>query len=543
MGRGLAGAVIAVIGAVYCAQGAVAAEGDTEFANTRHVYLRGESCELILHAGDADRVVFDASGWLDATCVVRDGVCRYTVDTSLLRSGDYTVRARLLRGDEAIGVARFPLTIAPAYDTERLPVWRWGGGSEPEWWMTHGFTGGFTGSVRDPYDPDSDRAASIAKSLDDAARVGFELGFYMRSISAAIIEEDEATRGLLPDGTRSKKICPLEPAVVDHAKRVTDSWLAAYGSHPGLRHVMLNSEVQPPFCVNDVAVRAAQEEIGLDARKFVNDKGWVVGQGSHAPKNGILEDANDRYRFLQWWWQRGHGTAPMQEAQNAIIKRHDPDLITWHEPYRLAPVRGSHKGLDLIATWTYGHPDIKRLCYTTYMQAAARPEGQLVQQDITLFVYGRFAIPLDESTADLSADFAGKDPYFTAGPDYAREAMWLVLSQRPDVLCFYSAGRLSPDRPGQDPYYASPATFEAIREMGDSLVKPYGPLIKACRRAEARVAVLMSAASTWFSSSARLAGYDNEQTLPFASLLMMNHVPFEVVLDDDIAEGALERYD
>ena len=28
---------------------------------------------------------------------------------------------------------------------------------------------------------------------------------------------------------------------------------------------------------------------------------------------------------------------------------------------RLAPVYGSHAGLDCVSTWTYGHPDIKRL--------------------------------------------------------------------------------------------------------------------------------------------------------------------------------------
>ncbi|MCL4694329.1 MAG: hypothetical protein KJ060_17700, partial [Candidatus Hydrogenedentes bacterium] len=289
-------------------------------------------------------------------------------------------------------------------------------------------------------------------------------------------------------------------------------------------------------------IEDAQNEIGLDIREYIDENGRPIPLPAEAIVGGVIPDDEPHYRFLQWWWQRGHGTAVVNLAQGAVVDEYRPDAITWHEPYRLAPVRNAAKGLDCIATWTYGHPDIKRLCYTTYLQAAARPEQQLVQQDITLFVYGRYAIALDESTADMSQDFSGGDPYFTAGPDYARQATWLVMSQRPDILCYYSAGALSPDNPILDPSYASPETFDAIGQTCDELVKPFGPAIRASKRVEPEVALLMSAASTWFSASPNLPGYPNEQTLPFASLLMMNHVPFDVLLDEDIAEGALVRY-
>ncbi|MFP4499538.1 MAG: hypothetical protein ACLFTT_00930 [Candidatus Hydrogenedentota bacterium] len=517
------------------------------FKNVRHVYERGAPCVLDFTAPEASAVDFDISGMLGRSVPVEDGVASYTIDTALLGSGDYIVRALPRRGNGAKEAVRFPVTIAPPHDSERLSVWRWGGGgADPAWWMQRGFTGAFYGSQRDPLTSGSSRAHSLHKVLERAGRHDFELGFYMYPLLSKKLAEQNRLLCLYPNGTRQTdkpKPYPREPEVIDHARATVASAMARFQDYPGLRHVMLHSEWQTPYCVNETAVSLAEEEAALDLREFVENRGSLAAPPADMVQDGIIADDNAHYQFRLWWWQRGHGTAVLNALLHEIVKEHNPNIVTWHEPYRLAPVHGSHTGLDCIATWTYGHPDIKRLCYTTYLQAAARPENQLVQQDISLFVYGRFVVPLDESTADLANDFAGRDPFYTAGPDYAREAMWLVLSQRPDILCFYSAGRLAPDDPENDPFYASPDTFSAIGQTCEDLVKPYGPALLKCRRVPARTAVLMSAASTWFSDSARLPGYPNEQTLPFATLLMMNHVPFEVVLDEDITRDALDRYD
>jgi len=529
---------------VSCA--ALAAE-EIAFTTTRHVYERGGPCVLAISVPGGDSVRYSVVSGVEGTVPVQDGVARLLIDTNLLRSGDYLVTVSVATEESADRTAEFPLTIAKAHDAERIPVWRWGGGgSDPAWWMQRGFTGAFLGAIRDPLkDGHGKRAQDTERLLERAARHDFELGFYFHTLDAKTLTQNEGVLSLLPDGSRQSdppKPYPLEAEVVRFTQQATDSWMKRFHDYPGLRHVMLNSEWQTPYSVNDVLVDMAQREIGLDVRDFVTGKGGLVPIGADEVKDGLIEDDNPRYRFLQWWGQRGHGTAVLDTMQHDIVKQHAPRLITWHEPYRLTPVRYSHKGLDCIGTWTYGHPDIKRLCYTTYLQAAARPEGQLVQQDITLFVYGRFAIPLDQSKADLAQDFAGGDPFFTAGPDYAREAMWIVLSQRPDILCFYSAGKLSPDKPSNDPFYTSPDTFHAIGQTCEELVQPYGPAIRRCQRVAPQVALLMSAAATWFKASSRLPGYPNEQTLPYATLLMMNHVPFDVVLDEDIVEGALDRY-
>lgn len=515
------------------------------FTEKQQAYERGASCTLHLNAPEGVRISFDISGYLAQEVTAENGQAAYVIDTSLLHAGDYLVRARIGTEGQPEQIAEFPLTISPAHDTERLPVWRWGGGyGNPVWWSKRGFTGAFIGIGEPLENPDASSAQKIRATLDAAARYDYELGFYLHPLSSKQLKQNADIMCLLPGGTRdADAVYPLEPAVIEYAKQTAESWMAAFQGHPGLRHVMFNSEYQTPFCFNSPAIELAQKELGIDLKEIVVNKGGPAPAKPEEIKDGVIEDDNPRYRFLQWWWQRGHGTAIVNQAMHEIVKGHDSRLLTWHEPYRLAPVRGSHAGLDCIGTWTYGYPDIKRLCYAAYLQAAARPAHQLVHQDITLFVYARFVMPLSESTADLSRDFAGKDPYFTASPDYAREALWLVLSQRPDILCFYSAGALSPDDPENDPWFASPETFDAIGETCEEVVKPYGPAIKQCRRIAPRTALLMSAAATWFSESPRLPGYPNEQTLPFATLLMMNHVPFDVLLDEDILEGALDRCD
>ena len=75
------------------------------------------------------------------------------------------------------------------------------------------------------------------------------------------------------------------------------------------------------------------------------------------------------------------------------------------------------------------------------------------------------------------------------------------------------------------------------------MIEPYGPAILQGEPSKAKAAVLMSASAIWFRQNPKWYGYPNESILPFCILLMMNHVPFDVLLDEDIANGRLEEYD
>ena len=113
--------------------------------------------------------------------------------------------------------------------------------------------------------------------------------------------------------------------------------------------------------------------------------------------------------------------------------------------------------------------------------------------------------------------------------------------------CFDADGRMFYEvtrdgRPLRKRRYLFTETFGAIAEISRALIKPYGPAVLDCERVKPEVAVLASAVAAWFPFGKRIAGYACEQTVPYATLLMRNHVPFDVVLDDDILDGRLKNY-
>jgi len=532
------------------------------FRNLAQVYPRGVPCEVYLDVSAADRVEFDVSGWLARAVPVRNGQARFRVETSLLRSGDYEIRARLLRARREVGLVRMPLTVAAPRDPDRMPVWNWmgiGGARESDpiedsrVRQESGFTGGLIGWRMDPPQPSTGRTEDM-RLLDQAARLGFDGGFALDPYRSKELQARTELRGVFSDGSPGKTVYPRASESLEFARRMADSWVRSLAEFPALRYLFLSTEIEPPLAPHPEAVRLAREEIGLDLMQLpiVPDKvQGLEGEGTHGRiivdagefPDGIVPDDHPHLRFLKWWWEGGQGTAAMNAAMSEAAKQRRPDLISFHDPYRLAAVRHSHRGLDMISTWTYGTPDIKRLIYTTYLQAAARADNLRVNQTITLLLCDfEWMVKRPDVKDDFQYDnFSGDRGWFSAGPDYAREATWLVLSQRPDVLSYYEAGLNEFTNPRLDPNANIPETLGAIAETSRFLVRPYGPAILDSERWRPKTALLASAVGSWFGGNPNL-GWAAEQTLPYASLLLMNHVPFDVLLDDDLIEGAAGRY-
>jgi hypothetical protein len=536
---------------------ATALAAEARFVDDRHAYVRGESVTLRLAAEQGDEVAFDVSGWLPGRVRIDAGLARYVIETARLRAGDYEVKAQPLQEGRPLGgPVVFPLTIAPERNPQRFPVWNWAGADDPDlsWWTARGFNGLRLSSARDPIAGGGGRGERTAQVLDEGTRLGIDIGAYFYPLGSRRWAEgrDGAAHCRLPDGTRDpSRVYPRVPAVLDHGRRTAATWVDRYADYPSFRHALLNSEYQVPFCTNDEVRALARQEAGVELGDVLRPE-WIRGAfaidaaklpGALQPEDGLIADDHPVYRFLKWWWERGHGTSVLNAEMARAIKDRKPGVVVWHDPYRLAPVYHSHQDLDAISTWTYGHPDIKRLGYTAVLQAAAKPAGQKVMQTITLYLYSRFVMAMGQPTARPQADQAGRDPFFVAGPDYTREAIWLVISQRPDILGFYTPGAARPFSPRVDPHVSSPETFDAIGEVCRALVEPFGPAVLEARRLRPRVAVLNSATSDWFPGASPGYSYANEHILPYCSLLMMNHVPFDVLLDDDITAGRLDGYD
>lgn len=456
----------------------------------------------------------------------------FAIDTLRLRPGEYTVR---------LGTSSAKISLVDAPNPWRYPVWKWGGTAPRSfsYWAARGFNGVSSPMVTSVPAPDAKQTKDIKLSLEDAARLGLDYGVYVNPLFDSKWKTDTGNQAEKFDGSKLAKPYPRRPAVVEDAKAVAAGVAATFGAYPAWRHSLLGSEFQLDYDFSDFAVQLGREEASVD----VKTAGIIRQPAVNLPKDGLIEDDNPRYRYLRWWFHRGMGDANLNAVMATTLKAVRPDILTWHDPYRLAPTLGSASGLDAISTWTYCQPDMTRLFYTRVLQAAASADRQRVMQTITLFLYPQFVQSTAGATASLENDKPGGNDFYTAGPDFARVATWLTFSQRPDILSYYYGGTLQPDDPSVDRHRASPETFDAIGEVVRDLVEPFGPAILTGKPEKAKVAVLLSAAAVWLGDSPKLPGYPNEQILPYCSLLAMNHVPFDVVFDDDVVAGRLKNYD
>lgn len=497
----------------------------------RTAFIRGESASIRLVSAEA--AVVETGGFQQATV---PGGGTYILDTAKLAPGEYEVTATA-----GSGKATLKVTLVDAPNPERFPVWKWGGTAPKSfgYFAERGFTGVGSPMISAPLVAGIKSTNDIKLSLDEAIKYGFDYGLYLNPLADARWRTMPDVQAERFDGQKLPIPYPREEAVAAYTDEVARSVNAMFGGHPAFKQALLGSEFQLDYSFSKKAATLGLSEGGVEVRSAA-----IINQpGTNKPKNGIIEDDNPRYRYLKWWFHRGMGDAALNAGMARILGSRAQNLTTWHDPYRLAPVRGSAEGLSAISTWTYAQPDMTRLLYTRVLQAAAKPAGQRVMQTITLFLYPRFVESVAGSVTGLENDKPGGSDYYTAGPDFASEALWLAFSQRPDILGVYFGGLLQPNDPNVDTRRASPETFEAIGRVVRELIEPYGPAIRAGKPQPAKVAVLMSAAAIWLGDAPKNVGYPNEQVLPYCSLLAMNHVPFEVLLDEDITGGRLAEFD
>ncbi len=491
-------------------------------------------------------VAFSVNGWLPQTIRSnRFGIARYDLDTTLLKPGSYTLHATP-SGGEPLATS---LTIGPAPVHNGIALIRWGhvGSTEGiDWLLDKGFSGGTLGAIADREQTSGPLRERTLRLLDHAAATGFEIGLYLHPLSSKTLMANPEARVLRPDGERIPATTPwpgdpLSEPALHHARELTHGALAAYGEHPALRYAMLCSEQRTYPGISEAVLSLAKKELGFDFAPYVKSLLFV----EPAPElldAGLVPDDHPLYRAMWWFHVRGHGTAVLNAEMNRIIKARRPDIRTSHEPWRLAPTPGTAKDLDLIGSWTYAQADLKRLFFATYLRTPGAKEKQKVQAILSIFVYGYTVMPLGNSTAKVSDDMPGEDPSFNAMPDYTREALWIYLSQRPDEICVYWGSRHAADNPKLDNHLTNPQTFDVIADFSERVLQPFGPALLATKPEKPKVAVHLSAVSTWFTR--REVGWNKcEETLPYTSLLVSNHVPFEVILDDDFTPERLAGYE
>src|SRR5690606_24652551 len=228
--------------------------------------------------------------------------------------------------------AMMPLTIGPPRDAERMPVWKWGhigyDADELRFWKQMGFTGGTIGNSKQPA-PHFSTPTSHMKMLDEGVRLDMELGFSLAPPWANDLSERDELRGTFSCGARPKTLQPLAPAVIEYPRHVADSWTRELAEFHGLRFLFLNTEYETSLAPHPETVRLAKAEAGVDVATLPIEEGSRLrGRLDVNPaefSDGIIDDDHPHYRFLKWWWERGHGTAAVNAAMSDAAKKYCPD--------------------------------------------------------------------------------------------------------------------------------------------------------------------------------------------------------------------------
>lgn len=275
---------------------------------------------------------------------------------------------------------------------------------------------------------------------------------------------------------------PRNEEVRAHAFATLAAWMDAVGDHPAMLHLLLNSEY---------TVRA-RRPAAPDAR----------------------------------WWREQEGSAALTAELAREARRRRPELLVWTDPWRDAPVRVP-PGIDCLGSWTYPHPHPLRQWIVPFLRAGAGP-GRKVMQTISLWQAARWS---------ASAEEAGD--WRILPPDPAAMALWLAFAQAPDILSVYAPSTADPfAQPPQNERIFSPSSWTALKSVHDRAVAPFGPVLKACRPAPARVALLLSAESVLaVPTASRAPGWDGELAWPVVAMLVTQGFPFDVLLEEDFAEG------
>jgi len=473
----------------------------------------------------------------------------YNLNCSLLKEGEYYLEV-VAAYESNITKSKYDIYISQQSNPQRFPVYLWGNNAHlMDWGIKHGFNEVQIGDIEWPLTENDSTVSIYRRILEDGIRKKVDVGMYFYTFNPKRYKNHpevnathrESMGKQKIDGMWTEEICLREPFVMEYSEKITKSAMNLFGKYPSLNDVLINSEYIAIPCFSDNCTNLMKKETGLDLYDYdlnpllppqtaeeVRELGLPNKFLKTIPSRGIIEDDNPFYKYYMWWWKKGLGDVPLNKHIADIIEEIKPEVMTWNDPLRLAPVYGRKEGLEGISTWIYTHPDPKYMGYIELMITAAKPDNKKIIPSITLWEYENWLAPTDSGTVVIP-------------PDIFKENNWIALSRRPDMLLNYIPGPMLPTI-DIDAFHRDVKTFEAMTWMSENVYKPYGAFITKMKRNKRKVAMLLSASSFLYPIIER-GEFPNKSIFPFYSLLMMSHTPTDIVFDETIAAGGLEQYD
>ncbi len=506
----------------------------------------------------------------------------FKLDPSKFRSGDYTVHIALQQGERILARDKITLYLRRRPNPDRMIVTAWDHG-DPKRLAAYGFNrdkalgrntktewrGAKPWKPQDPqrlFKPDQ---ASVRQDycdlFDEYLKHGM-WGYMDVGFTTRIVEGVEAAYALKRNGKELQdrgyghygrgqpRPNPWHPK---HIELIEDFWrqeLQAFKDLPAWNAVLLNSESERQLHVygNDYWLAMAKKELGFDVPADVEDPWGVKPDDPPLPKDGIIESDNPYYRFYRWWHQRGEGQRMLDAKVAEVIHTVRPDVKVWHDPaLRQAFVRGRLRGMDEILHWFYSWPIPRRAPLVADELRLAAVDGQSPIFQVQLIAWGHIAIhPNGPHWPHVKTD-----RYLPAhSPAVVRQVSWLAISRGVSGIGYHgvqTVDRLGMARKderaeargdGYEHYmYSNPDTLEAIKQLSNRLIKPYGMVTKRLSPPRAPIAMLLSTASAVLAHQDSMNFRANEAGRMYAKL-QAAHLPVEPVYEIDLEERGLADF-
>lgn len=460
----------------------------------------------------------------------------FPLDTRVLRSASYALKLEVAVGDIPVHQRLTPITVAPAPNPQRMDVINWTGANEGI--ESHGFTATWFGpqitaaharpALTVPLraaDPEAQRAADTA--YNDMVAHGLLSGFQIHNISARHLEIPEGMKltGVTWDGKDQSAANPHHPVFREWATAWMEAVMKSYTGFAALRYVNLNSEWGRAFDYSPETVALYKRAFsGREPPRFAYPVDRKAVAAEHLPIDGVIEDDNPYYTYLLWWWREGQGWTGFNADMARIIKSQRPDILTISEPTaRIPALYGKALGCDIAQDWSYAYPSPRSILLTTdFLVATKKRTGQMISHDVQ-FLWKR--------------GWVGPDDMLPS-PDVIRECMWMNMSRPMDALFMWGTQIAVQDARDPRPT-CNPDTYEAFKDFAETVIQPFGPLLRKTSSPHKPVAVLMSAASQLFVKGWRWG--PGIHTMHLYDALQAAQVPTDLLLEEDVRDGALEQ--
>ena len=433
-----------------------------------------------------------------------------------LTAREYLVRLKL-SDDKGEKSYSYPVTVVPALNARRYLTQIWQGPIDEKNLDSFGEMGL---SILD-----TSRWASDRTLMDRLARRGIQLCAHFGTLSpiSSLLHPEACI--VRQDGKTTRRLCANHPKVVQASAEHTQHRLRVLKPYPHVTFCLLNSEVNNQPCFAESCMQRMKADLGFTwpDKLRTGSGGRILFNAKEEPAphvvDGIVKDDDAYYATFQW--RHGPGSlSPHHQAVSAALKETINAKVVHDPAFRLPWVHTRSEGVDVIQHWSYSPAQEVNLLSIKGLLCDAR--GQKPTSLILGMVWPRASYEKD-----------GKKVSAAQSPDYLRESMWLVLSQPVDLLSFWAWGEKPP--PGHE------ASFEEVRRMFREVVRPYGPAIRKMKAVPNAAATLYSACSQLFYQYPWFFTWGYTRT--FNQTLLKHNVPLDVIYEQDVLEGALDRYE